>query len=66
MIEAFPNAVVSEGYGSTEVGTITINDKVAHGVKYRLRDLPHMGYFSTGDPPRGEILIKAYKTQFSG
>ena len=48
-------------YGATEVGSITINDRIdRHSViEYRLRDVPELGYFSSDTPcPRGELCVK--------
>jgi long-chain acyl-CoA synthetase len=57
---------IYEAYGQTEMGqvcTMTLpQDSTAGHVggcvpsgKIRLRDVPDMGYFSTDNPPRGEI-----------
>lgn len=50
-----------EAYGTTEVGAVTINDRVnrANVIDYRLRDVPELGYYSTDQPyPRGELCVK--------
>jgi fatty acid CoA ligase FadD9 len=50
-----------ERYGSTEAGSITVNDRVRrpHVIDYRLRDVPELGYFTTDRPyPRGELCVK--------
>ncbi|MEZ6186309.1 MAG: AMP-binding protein [Planctomycetota bacterium] len=49
---------VGEGYGSTECATITVDDQVHSGVDLRLVDVPELGYRTTDDPPRGEILVR--------
>ena len=60
---------VLEAYGSTETaGSIcgtSIWDQIAGTVggplpclKLKLRDLPELGYLTTDDPPRGEVMIK--------
>ena len=58
MKECFAGVNVGEGYGSTECGLITADDKIPYGVQYKLVDVPHLGYFTTHDPPQGEILVK--------
>jgi fatty acid CoA ligase FadD9 len=47
---------VHEGYGSTEVGSITLDGSVTQPVK--LRSLPELGYLVTNQPPQGEILVR--------
>ena len=47
---------VSDGYGSTEAGSISRNEKVTQTV--RLISAPELGYLITDDPPRGEIYVK--------
>jgi fatty acid CoA ligase FadD9 len=50
-----------ERYGTTEAGSITVNDRVRrpHVIDYRLRDVPELGYFTTDKPyPRGELCVK--------
>ncbi|GAA1871906.1 thioester reductase domain-containing protein [Pseudonocardia ailaonensis] len=52
---------LNEGFGSTEIGTLTLNGRVARDnvIDYRLRDVPELGYFSTDLPhPRGELCVK--------
>ena len=60
---------IREGYGQTETSAPTT---LAHGkdptsghvggpypcVRFRLRDIPEMDYYSTDPNPRGELLIK--------
>lgn len=65
MKEVFKPAKVNEGYGSTECGTITINDVVAPSVTAKLVDVPELGYLTTDTPPRGEVWVKT-KTMISG
>jgi fatty acid CoA ligase FadD9 len=51
-----------EGYGSTEGGSITANDRVMRPPiqAYRLRDVPELGYLTTDQPfPRGELCIQS-------
>jgi fatty acid CoA ligase FadD9 len=50
-----------ERYGTTEAGSITVNDRVRrpHVIDYRLRDVPELGYFTSDKPhPRGELCVK--------
>lgn len=50
-----------ERYGTTEAGSITVNDRVRrpHVLAYRLRDVPELGYFTSDKPhPRGELCVK--------
>ena len=60
---------IMEGYGMTETcggACLTAPTDPQTGivggpfmnVKLKLRDIPAMGYFSTGNPPRGEICFK--------
>ena len=44
---------IVDAYGSRETGGIANNNKVNPGVDVKLIDIPEMGYFATGDPPRG-------------
>lgn len=56
---------VHEGYGQTEALLLSVVDKndlssgtvggPAPGIKFRLRDIPEMGYLHTDNPPRGEL-----------
>ena len=51
-----------DGYGSTEAGNITRDNKVRRPpvIDYKLVDVPELGYFSTDKPyPRGELLVKS-------
>lgn len=50
---------VVEGYGASECGGIATNGVINPDVKFRLVDVPEMGYFKTDIPfPRGELLVK--------
>lgn len=49
------------GYGTTEVMGITMNNKVMRPpvIDWKLVDVPELGYFLTDHPyPRGELLVK--------
>ncbi len=47
------------GYGFSELGLVTINDRVQPGVAYKLVDVPELGYSFNDRPfPRGELLVK--------
>jgi fatty acid CoA ligase FadD9 len=54
----FRDCLVSDGYGSTECGSITVNDRIAPGVEVKLIDAPELGYSIRDVPPRGEICVK--------
>ena len=56
--ECFGDCHVMDGYGSTEVGTITLDGAVQASVEVRLVDIPELGYLSSDEPPRGEICVK--------
>mmetsp|Transcript_3789 Transcript_3789/g.5726 ORF Transcript_3789/g.5726 Transcript_3789/m.5726 type:complete len:172 (+) Transcript_3789:1158-1673(+) len=60
---------IFEGYGLTETSGasyLTFGEDQTPGqvggpvanVKVRLRDIPEMNYYSTDDPPRGEVCFK--------
>lgn len=54
---------IIDGYGSTESGSITLDQKVTRPpiIDYKLIDVPELGYFTTDKPhPRGELLIKSH------
>lgn len=54
----FGKGRVGEGYGATEVGSITANDALLPGVTVRLLDVPELGFLTTDKPyPRGEICV---------
>jgi thioester reductase-like protein len=58
--------IVSESYGSMEVGGITSSKRFSPDLEFRLVDVPEMGYTSKDKPyPRGELCIKS-NTMFSG
>ena len=42
-----------DAYGSRETGGIANNGKVNPRVDVKLVDMPELGYFASGDPPRG-------------
>ena len=48
--------VAHEGYGSTEVGSISTDGNVTQVVK--LVSVPELGYLVSNDPPQGEILVQ--------
>lgn len=57
-----------DGYGATEVGGVTLNNRVLRPpvVEYRLIDVPELGYFTSDRPhPRGELIVKSM-TMFKG
>lgn len=58
MRKCFAGVPVTEGYGSTECGTISVNNIVPDNVEARLVDVPEMGYLTTDDPPRGEVYVR--------
>eukprot|EP01117_Protostelium_nocturnum_P011380 TRINITY_DN4128_c0_g4_i1.p1 TRINITY_DN4128_c0_g4~~TRINITY_DN4128_c0_g4_i1.p1 ORF type:complete len:1215 (+),score=400.50 TRINITY_DN4128_c0_g4_i1:165-3809(+) len=52
-------SIVSEGYGTTEAGSICYGTQVDPNTIYKLVDVPEMGYFTSDKPhPRGELLVK--------
>lgn len=61
-LESCLDVHVGDGYGSTEVGTVTSNGTVTRPpvIDYKLIDVPELGYFLTDKPyPRGELLVKS-------
>lgn len=61
-IERLFGRPIVDGYGSTESGSITLDQKVTRPpiIDYKLVDVPELGYFTTDKPhPRGELLIKS-------
>ena len=58
LLRCFRDQRVTEGYGSTECGTITVDDVVQPQVDVKLIDVPELGYFADDRPARGEILVK--------
>ncbi len=52
---------VIDGYGSTEAGAITIENRIARDnvIAYDLVDVPELGYTKRDEPhPRGELRVK--------
>ncbi|KNC50594.1 thioester reductase domain-containing protein [Thecamonas trahens ATCC 50062] len=48
-----------DGFGTTEVGGIAVDNVISNNVDVRLLDLPHLGYTTADKPhPRGEICVK--------
>lgn len=60
LAECFGENVTSEGYGSTEAGSIAgKGGYLVNGVQIKLVDVPELGYLSTDEPyPRGELYVK--------
>lgn len=54
----FDDLWVTEGYGSTEVGTIALDNKIVAGVDVKLLPLPDAAR-EEGAPERGEIWVKS-------
>lgn len=53
---------VIDGYGSTEAGPITFDNRVDPdvGMEWKLVDVPELGYRTTDEPyPRGELHVKS-------
>lgn len=48
---------VVDAYGSRETGGIANNGKVNPRVDVKLLDVPELGYFSNGNPPRGILFF---------
>ncbi|MGE5722355.1 MAG: thioester reductase domain-containing protein, partial [Sphingomonadales bacterium] len=62
-IERLLGRPIIDGYGSTESGSITLDQKVTRPpiIDYKLIDVPELGYFTTDKPhPRGELLIRSH------
>jgi fatty acid CoA ligase FadD9 len=61
-IESCLDTRVLDGYGSTEVGMVTVDGAIRRPpvIDYRLVDVPELGYYTTDQPhPRGELLVKS-------
>lgn len=59
-VESFLDLHLRDGYGSTEVGSITLDGRVRRPpvTDYKLVDVPELGYFRTDRPyPRGELAV---------
>ena len=51
---------IANTYGSTEMGPVTVNDRVQPWVEYKLVDVPELGYRTSDRPfPRGELLVRS-------
>jgi fatty acid CoA ligase FadD9 len=59
MRRCFADLWVTEGYGSTEVGTIAVDDRIAAGVDVKLVPLSGAPPRAPGDPERGEIWVRS-------
>ena len=52
---------VFDGYGSTEAGSVTLEDQIsrANVTAWKIVDVPELGYLRSDEPyPRGELCIK--------
>jgi fatty acid CoA ligase FadD9 len=52
---------VVDGYGSTEVGAVSVDGRIAREnvIDYRLADVPELGYTTSDRPyPRGELRVR--------
>ena len=62
MRETWTDSVITEGYGASEAGSITMDDRPIEGVEIKIVDVPELGYRASGLPPgenpRGEVLVK--------
>ena len=61
MREIWDHCYVSEGYGSTEAGTMSVDNKISSKVTLKLRSVPELGYDANGTPPRGEVVVMPSK-----
>lgn len=67
-VESLLDLHLTDGYGSTEAGSVFVDGQVARPpvTDYKLVDVPELGYFGTDRPhPRGELLVKS-RTMFPG
>ncbi|KUH66809.1 oxidoreductase [Mycolicibacterium novocastrense] len=67
-VESLLDLHLTDGYGSTEAGSIFVDGRVSRPpvIDYRLVDVPDLGYYRTDRPlPRGELLVKS-DTMFPG
>ncbi len=56
--QCFPQAQVSEGYGTTEAGSIADETGAIYsGIDFKLKDVPSLGYFASQN--KGELLVKS-------
>jgi fatty acid CoA ligase FadD9 len=54
---------ISEGYGTTETGTIAADGHLKPEVDFRLVDVPDMDFTSADEPhPRGELAVRTPRT----
>jgi fatty acid CoA ligase FadD9 len=58
MRKLFAGCWMIEGYGTTEVGTIAVDGVVPANVDVKLVDVPELGYFTSDEPPRGEVCVR--------
>jgi fatty acid CoA ligase FadD9 len=54
---------ITEGYGTTETGTIATDGVIKPETDFRLVDVPEMGFTSADEPhPRGELAVRTPRT----
>lgn len=58
MSEALETTVI-DGFGATEVGGLAANGAVSSAVELRLIDAPDIGFLTSDQPPRGEIVARS-------
>jgi fatty acid CoA ligase FadD9 len=62
----FRHCTITDGYGITECGGLSFDNRLARNVDYRLESVPEMGFTIDDQPfPRGELLTKTAQI-FSG